>query len=391
MIRWIGLWIKYLIEKEEFFIYPHKQYKNIYDMILHKQFWFSHFFIHFLENDFLYHSIDIQKSILYNQYKEIKIKHGFQKLFFYKIIFLEEETTSSLEELSTYLQQEKIPIHMIGIYMNSFKIVSIFSNFKDSQNVLPFFHKYIHFVYTDDTKEFNILEIENNTRKEKGYIFKENPFYLYKWIIGINIIYFIYMSLHGGTQNIYNLIEFGAQYNPLIAAGQYYRLFTNMFIHIGIVHLIFNNYALYSLGKDVESIYGSFKFLILYVFSGLIGSLLSFVFSVSVSAGASGAIFGLMGAYIYFGIHRPFVFSSRYGMNLITMLILNIVFGLSNPTINNFAHLGGFIGGLLTSFSIGLKEENIFKKENIKFQFIIIFIMIILFKTGILVQKISNF
>ncbi|WP_129600554.1 rhomboid family protein [Anaerophilus nitritogenes] len=387
MIRWIGLWIKYFIEKEEFFIDPHKQFQNIYDIVLHKQFWLSHFFIHFLENDFLYNPIDYQKSILYNQYKEIKMKNSFQKLFFYKIIFLEEQTYPSFEELSIWLQKENIPIHIIGIHMNSLKIFSLFSNFKDNQKVLSFIHTYIHSVYIDDTQELNLLDIEYNTKKEKGYIFEENHFYLYKWIIALNIIYFIYISLHGGTKNIYNLIEFGAKYSPLIADGQYYRLFTNMLIHIGIMHLLFNNYALYSLGKDIESIYGPFKFLIIYIFSGFIGSLLSFIFNTAISAGASGAIFGLMGAYFYFGIRRPFIFSARYGMNLITMLIMNIAFGLANTNIDNFAHLGGFIGGFFVSLAIGLKEEKIFKKENIKFQICIVFILSILLNFGIHLQK----
>jgi rhomboid protease GluP len=160
-----------------------------------------------------------------------------------------------------------------------------------------------------------------------------------------------------------------------------------MFLHIGIAHLMFNSYALKMLGKDVEAIYGTSKFLFIYVLAGIFGSLGSFLFSPAVSAGASGAIFGLIGAYMYFGMRRPAIFSARYGLNLVSMLLINIVFGFTIPGIDNFAHLGGFLGGYLASWAIGLRKEKLFLRKQLIPQLLIILLVTSSLLAGITLQQ----
>ena len=124
-------------------------------------------------------------------------------------------------------------------------------------------------------------------------------------LLAINVLVFLAMTALGGSENVGILILFGAKYNPAIVAGQYWRLLTACFVHIGLIHLLFNSYALYSFGREVERRYGRTRFLALYLLSGVAGSTASFVGSPRLAAGASGAIFGLLGATIaYFATYR---------------------------------------------------------------------------------------
>lgn len=168
-------------------------------------------------------------------------------------------------------------------------------------------------------------------------------------IIGINILVWILMTLAGGSTNINVLVKFGAMYAPLVIMGQYWRFITPMFLHIGLMHLAFNSYALYNLGSLAEKIYGSARFVIIYAVAGITGSVFSFLFTWAVSAGASGAIFGLLGALLYFGRKRPGVFKKGFTANLVGILLINLFIGFSSSGIDNFAHIGGFIGGYISS------------------------------------------
>jgi len=153
------------------------------------------------------------------------------------------------------------------------------------------------------------------------------------------------MTLAGGTTKTHVLILFGAKVNPLIEAGQYWRLLTSIFIHIGFTHLLFNTYALYILGKYSEKIFGHGKLVMLFLVSGLSGSVLSYLMSPHLSAGASGAIFGLLGAIVIYGWNNQFLRSSGLITNLMVILGINLMLGMILPGLDNYAHLGGLIGG----------------------------------------------
>jgi Uncharacterized membrane protein (homolog of Drosophila rhomboid) len=186
--------------------------------------------------------------------------------------------------------------------------------------------------------------LEMDSKEGRNFI----PFFTYI-ILGINLLVFLLMTLDGGSTDQRVLIAFGAKVNSLIQAGEIWRFLTSTFIHIGIMHLIFNLYALWALGPMTEEIFGHWRFLIIYILSGLGGSIASFFFSAAISAGASGAIFGLLGALLLFSYKRPNLWKSGLGMNLIIVIIVNFGFGLLQPGIDNFAHLGGLLTGGISS------------------------------------------
>ncbi len=196
-----------------------------------------------------------------------------------------------------------------------------------------------------------------------NYIYKKEfrDYYITYSLILINLIMFILMTLAGGTTNYKVLIFFGAKVNPLIEAGQYWRLFTSMFIHIGFTHLLFNIYALIALGKFTEHIFGHKKFVFIYLICGLSGSLLSYFFSPSISAGASGAIFGLLGSLVGYGFRNSFLWQSGIITNLLIVLGINLFFGFVFPGIDNFAHLGGLLSGIIIGFGLHLLRA---KRQN---------------------------
>lgn len=175
------------------------------------------------------------------------------------------------------------------------------------------------------------------------------PILTYSLIV-INLFVFLLLTLAGGSTNTYVLITFGAKVNELISAGEVWRLFTSMFLHIGIIHLAFNSFALYALGPLVEEIAGRWRFLLIYISSGLMGSLASFYFTDAISAGASGAIFGLLGSLVAYSRKNPALWKSGFGKNLVIIIMLNLSLGILQPGIDNFAHLGGLFCGLILGF-----------------------------------------
>lgn len=172
--------------------------------------------------------------------------------------------------------------------------------------------------------------------------------------IGISAVVFVLMTLTGGTESARNLIRWGANYAPLVDAGEYWRLFTANFIHIGVLHLAFNLYALFVLGQQVESIFGYPRFITIYLLSGLSGAVFSYLFTHGLSAGASTSLFGLFGALVvYFYKHREMFgkMGQQQLINLGIILLINVIIGLSpGSNIDNFGHLGGFVGGAVLAW-----------------------------------------
>lgn len=168
-------------------------------------------------------------------------------------------------------------------------------------------------------------------------------------LIAINVVVLIAMELAGGSTNNQVLIDFGAMFGPSIADGQYWRLFTAMFLHVGVMHLAFNMFGLFIFGRMVEGVFGPYRFALLYILSGLFGSVISYLLSpIAIAAGASGALFGIIGVMAaYFAVQRE-VLGRMAQQNLYGLLILgaiNLVFGLLSPGIDNWAHMGGFVAG----------------------------------------------
>src|SRR6059058_5246135 len=166
----------------------------------------------------------------------------------------------------------------------------------------------------------------------------------------LNILVFLLMALAGGSGNEPTLMAFGVKSNPEIAEGQWWRFVTPIFIHIGLLHLFFNSYALWIVGPQVEKIYGGGRFVILYVLTGVAGVYGSYAYHPNtISAGASGAIFGLFGVLLAFGIRYrdslpPFV-KRAVGTGVLPVIVINLIIGFTIPAIDNSAHIGGLLAG----------------------------------------------
>jgi len=170
------------------------------------------------------------------------------------------------------------------------------------------------------------------------------PLVTYTFIV-INILVYLLQQL---SQDV--VTEAGLKVNELIVQGQYWRLFTPMLLHGSIIHLGFNLYALYIFGPGLERHFGHLRFITLFILSGFAGNVLSFMFSAAPSLGSSTAIFGLLGAEGVFLYRNRQIFGGqarRALNNLILLAVINLVFGLSSPGIDNFGHLGGLLGGTL--------------------------------------------
>ena len=180
-------------------------------------------------------------------------------------------------------------------------------------------------------------------------------------LIAINIICFVVPMLFGEAQDI---LEQFCVHGPSIRAGQYYRLITGTFIHSGFFHILFNCYALYVLGSQLESFLGKAKYTVIYFLSALIGSLMSIIFNGNTaSVGASGAIFGIMGGLLYFGYHYRVYLGNVIKSQILPLIITNIVFGFMMEGIDNAAHIGGLVGGMLTTLSLGVKNKSSWFEE----------------------------
>ena len=190
-------------------------------------------------------------------------------------------------------------------------------------------------------------------------------------LFGFNILIFILIQLAGGPNNDAALLGFGVKSNYEINHGEYWRFVTPIFIHIGFLHIIFNSYAIWIVGPQVEKLYGPARFTIIYVLSGIggvVGSYWRHPFLPS--AGASGAIFGLFGALLVFGFKYrgsiPHAFQKAVGRGVLPVIAINLFIGQVIPQIDNSAHVAGLITGALAAAIIpyqrpGSDTPNLFK------------------------------
>lgn len=214
---------------------------------------------------------------------------------------------------------------------------------------------------TQDINKKN--EIQNNIASD---IFKKKVPYVTLGIILINFVVFLLMYLFGkDSHDVQTLVKFGALYKPFVKNGEFFRLITCAFVHIGVVHLLVNSYSLFIIGSQMESFLGKLKYFFVYIISALCGSLMSIVFHETVSAGASGAIFGLLGSMLYFGYNYRVFLGNVLRSQIIPLIILNLVIGFCIPGVDVAAHVGGLLGGIIATQAVGLKHKtSTFEKVN---------------------------
>lgn len=226
----------------------------------------------------------------------------------------------------------------------------------------------------DEVEEIKKATLESAVQKVKkeSVISIRIPFITYALMI-IQIAVFFWLETHGGSTNTSTLIKYGAKLNPLIYTGEWWRLITPVFLHIGFLHLAMNTLALYYLGISTERIYGNGRFIFIYLFAGFTGFISSFLFSPNLSAGASGAIVGCLGALLYFSTAFPKIFFRTMGINVIFILVINLVYGFISTGIDNAGHLGGLVGGFLAAGIVHFP-----KKKKLLFQFLFLIMSIII-------------
>mgnify|MGYP003301457752 CR=1 FL=1 len=238
--------------------------------------------------------------------------------------------------------------------INNPKLIDIFPNIVEKterkENGFEYFVKVTDNINKKNEKRSKIAE--------KIFSYKK-PIITYI-LITLCILMFGAMYIFGkGSEDSLTLLAFGANLDVLVESGQIYRLFTCMFLHIGIMHLICNMYSLYVIGKEVENLYGKLIFLVKYILSGISGSILSLAFnSNTISVGASGAIFGLLGALLYFGYYYRTYLGATIKSSVLPVIILNLIIGFTSNGIDNFAHIGGLIGGIFASMMVGVPDKS---------------------------------
>lgn len=182
-------------------------------------------------------------------------------------------------------------------------------------------------------------------------------------LAAVNILIFFLLSFGGMTEDAEYMLGHGAMYVPyMVERGEYYRLFTSMFLHFGFEHLMNNMVMLAVIGWNLELEIGRLKFLIIYFASGIFGNLLSAYWDIHmneyvVSAGASGAIFGIIGALLYVVIRNRGRIGDISGRGLLFMVVLSLYFGFSSEGVDNFAHVGGIISGFLLAIVLYRKRK----------------------------------
>lgn len=167
-------------------------------------------------------------------------------------------------------------------------------------------------------------------------------------ILVIQTLLFLLMTFSGGSTNILVLLRFGALESTLLSQGEWWRLVTPVFLHIGITHFLFNSFSLYILGPQLEWLFGRWRFVLLYLLTGIMGNLATVYWGTAgISAGASGSIYGLLGVYVYLFLFRRGSMDPETGKGLLALVGINLLISVVSPSINLMAHLGGLVAGLL--------------------------------------------
>lgn len=177
--------------------------------------------------------------------------------------------------------------------------------------------------------------------------------YVNTGLIAINVVYFLYMEMVGSTENTSFMVAHGAMYGPLVLGnGEYYRLLTSIFMHFGINHIMNNMLILFILGDNLERALGHVKYLFFYLFCGVGANIVSMLVNMGefrnvVSAGASGAIFGVIGGLLYAVIINRGRLEDLSTRQLVVVILCSLYFGLTSTGVDNAAHISGLIIGII--------------------------------------------
>ena len=290
-----------------------------------------------------------QEQLDFDEYKAKSIiKQIKKKTLSFKINYLTILLDAN-EDLKIDKEENKNYITINEVEEIDDKLDNIFPTIKDdnisSDDAMNFFIKV--------TNDIN----ESTERKSQQYekTFGKKFIFVTYLLIALNVAVFILQLL-----GFVSTSKFGMNAD-LVKGGEYYRLLTSAFLHGGIIHLLCNMYSLYVVGTQLETVLGKVKFIVIYIFSIIAASLLSGVINGAsgiMSIGASGAIFGLLGALLYFGYHYRLYLGNAILYQILPVIAINLIIGFTTPGIDNWAHLGGLAGGYLAGMVVGINEKS---------------------------------
>lgn len=278
----------------------------------------------------------------------------YPKIFAYSIFVftngIDEEKLKLIEESHERHQTEARALKSFVVDTSSKEVTKLFDRPHKDRGLLKFIRSMVEETSPEVYEEVPVEQLVADKRKDYQMAYKVKRPMLTYGLIAINILVYLALVLYENLSGIsYGrlIIDYGAKVNSLILEGEYWRFITPLFLHGSLTHLLVNCYSLYILGSLVERLYGRSRFIVSYLVAGILGNLCSFLFVPGPSVGASGAIFGLMGILLYFGLEKPVQFKVYFGSSIITSILINLVYGFTSTGIDNFAHMGGLIGGFL--------------------------------------------
>lgn len=184
-----------------------------------------------------------------------------------------------------------------------------------------------------------------------------------------NVVMFILLAANGGSTNPMTLLRYGALTNHELFSEEWWRYFSSIFLHAGFSHLLFNSFALVVFAPPMERLLGSIRYGLLYLGSGVLGNVLALAWynsagETTISVGASGAIYGIYGAFLYVALFQRTMMDEASRKTLYTLLAFGIIFSFAMSGINWMAHLGGLLGGFfIYGLLIRLWRPRKFRKQ----------------------------
>lgn len=203
------------------------------------------------------------------------------------------------------------------------------------------------------------------------YSYRRKRSYVNTAIVIINVLYFFFLELHGSTEEDMDMmIRYGAMFIPAIIEGkEYYRLLTSVFMHFGFAHLVNNMIILFVLGDNLERALGRVKYLIFYLVCGIGANVISMLVNInefrhSVSAGASGAIFGVIGGLLYAVTVNRGQLEDLSSRQLVLLVICSLYYGFTSTGVDNAAHVGGLILGIILAVIMYRKPKRTVRQSG---------------------------
>lgn len=296
------------------------------------------------------------KDLDFYLYKEIE--NGFLIIIFSN----GGEELSQIKSFKDYAKSNNINFYLVNIILADEK--NEFNNFKANNYSEILLMESGKKVFEDKIGESLFVEPRETKAQKRGFKDRIKSMPITLIIIVVNILVYIFTAILSKSFNIdiWVLIFSGAKVNEFIDNGQVYRFLTSAFLHGNFMHLFFNMYALFNIGGLIEKVIGKMGYLLIYFFSAFTSSFLSYKFNPYVSVGASGAIFGFLGALLIISLFGNRKINKGFLYNILGIIGINLFIGfVGRNIIDNFGHLGGLLGGLISTWIIVMLKR---KKTN---------------------------